>query len=78
MSNFAKLEFIPLDITGRNYMSWVIDIEMHLESMGLTETIKEINSMSSQDKAKTTIFICRHVDECLKCEYLTVRDPSVL
>ena len=51
---------------------------MHLESMGLTETIKEMNSTSSQDKTKMTIFIHRHLDECLKCEYLTVRDPSVL
>jgi len=24
------------------------------------------------------IFICRHLDDCLKCEYLTIRDPSVL
>ena len=78
MSNFVKFEFIPPDITGMNYMSWVINIEMHLESMGLTETIKEMNSMSPKDKAKVTIFICRHLDECLKCEYLTERDPSVL
>ena len=59
-------------------MSWVIDIEMHLESMSLTETIKEINSTSSQAKARTMIFIRRHLDECLKYEYLTIRDPSVL
>ena len=66
MLNLAKLEFIPLDITGRNYMSWIIDMEKHLESMGLTETIKEINSLSSQDKIKAMIFIHRHLDECLK------------
>ena len=78
MSNFANLEFIPLDITGMNYMSWIIDIEMHLDSMGLTETIKEINSTTLQDKAKATIFIRRHLDDSLKCEYLTVRDPCVL
>ena len=46
--------------------------------MGLTETIKEMNSTSSQNKAKVTIFIRRHLDECLNCEYLTVRDPSIL
>jgi len=45
---------------------------------GSTETIKEMNSTSSQDKAKATIFIRRHLDECLKCEYLTVRDPRLL
>ena len=47
---------------------------MHLESMSRTDTIKEMNSTSSQDKAKATIFIRRHLNECLKCEYLTVRD----
>ena len=78
MSNFAKLYFILLNITRTNYMSWIIDREMQLESMSLTETIKEVNSMSSQDKVKTAIFIRRHLDEYLKCEYLIVRDPSVL
>ena len=52
----TKFEFISYDITGRNYMAWVIDIEMHLESMGLTETIKEMNSMSSQDKSKDDLY----------------------
>ena len=55
--NLAKFEFITLNITGKNYISWVIDIEMHLESIGLTEIIKERNSTSSQDNVKATIFI---------------------
>ena len=54
-------------------MSWVIDIEMYLESMGFAKTIKEMNSTSSKDKAKPTIFIHRYLSACLKCEYLTVR-----
>ncbi|CAM8901036.1 unnamed protein product [Rhodiola kirilowii] len=29
MSNLAKLEFSPLDISGKNYMPWTIDIETH-------------------------------------------------
>jgi len=58
-------------------MSEVIDIEMHLKSIDLIETIKEINSISSQDKTKAIIFIRKHLDEYLKCEYLTVRVPNV-
>ncbi|CAM8957144.1 unnamed protein product [Rhodiola kirilowii] len=27
MSNLAKLEFSPLDISGKNYMPWTIDID---------------------------------------------------
>ena len=59
-------------------MCWVIDIEIHFESIRLTKIIKQKNSTSSQDKKKATIFICRHLDECLKCECLIVKDPSIL
>ena len=78
MSNLTKLEFIALDITGKNYMPWIVDVEMHLESMGLLDTIKENNECSNQDRAKSMIFLRRHLDEGLKFEYLTERNPSVL
>ena len=48
MTNLAKLEFIALDITKKNYMSWILDVEMHLQSMGLIDTIKENNNSSLQ------------------------------
>ncbi|XP_060965252.1 uncharacterized protein LOC133034223 [Cannabis sativa] len=46
--------------------------------MGLTDTIKEINNATSQEKAKTMIFLRRYLDESLKYEYLTTKDPSAL
>ncbi|KAL9671916.1 hypothetical protein QQ045_009489 [Rhodiola kirilowii] len=76
MSNLAKLEISPLDISGKNYISWTIDIETHLDSMDLPETIIEGNTSSKVDKAKSLIFLCRHLDENLKNEYLTVKDPN--
>ncbi|CAM8934960.1 unnamed protein product [Rhodiola kirilowii] len=78
MSNLAKPEFSPLDISGKNYMPWTIDIETHLDSMDLHETIIVGNTSSKVDKAKSLIFLRRHLDENLKNEYLTVKDPSVL
>ncbi|CAM8939888.1 unnamed protein product [Rhodiola kirilowii] len=78
MSNLAKLEFSPLDISGKNYMSWTIDFETHLDSMDLHETIIEGNTSSKVDKAKSLIFLRRHLDENLKNEYLNVKDPSDL
>ena len=30
MANLAKLEFVALDITGKNYLSWILDAEIHL------------------------------------------------
>ncbi|KAH1063936.1 hypothetical protein J1N35_028923 [Gossypium stocksii] len=32
MSNLAKLEFAALDILGKNYLSWVLDAEIHLDA----------------------------------------------
>ncbi|GKD71082.1 hypothetical protein Tco_1325172 [Tanacetum coccineum] len=78
MTNLAKLEFLALDISGKNYLSWVLDAEIHLDANGIGNTIKEGNETSVQDKAKAMIFLRHHLDEALKTEYLTVKDPLVL
>ncbi|XP_017974507.1 PREDICTED: uncharacterized protein LOC108661582 [Theobroma cacao] len=75
MSNPIKLEFVALDITGKNYLSWILDVEIHLDAMGLGDTIKEENKASNQDKAKAMIFLRHHLHEGLKMEYLTIKDP---
>ena len=75
MSNLVKLDFNPLDITGNNFLPWMVDIEMYLESMGLLETLNEENNSSRMDKARSLIFLRRHLVESLKNEYLTIRDP---
>ena len=56
----------------------MLDTETHLNANGLGDVIKEINSASSQDKAKALIFIHRHLHEGLKAEYLIDKDPLVL
>ena len=40
MSNIAKLEFVVLDISGKNYLSWVLDAEIYLDVMNLENTMK--------------------------------------
>ena len=78
MSNLAKPEFLALDITGKNYLSWVLDAEIHLDAKGLGKTIKEGNQESIQDRAKAMIFLRHHLHEALKTEYLTIKDPLIL
>ncbi|XP_021762977.1 uncharacterized protein LOC110727704 [Chenopodium quinoa] len=78
MSNLAKLEFVALDITEKNYLAWVLDAEIHLDAKGLGETIKEANKATPQDKAKAMIFLRHHLHEGLTNEYLTVKDPQIL
>ncbi|XP_047306185.1 uncharacterized protein LOC124909556 [Impatiens glandulifera] len=78
MSNLTKLEFTTLDITRKNYLSWILDAEINLAANGLGNTIKDENTVSDQDKAKSMIFLRRHIHEGLKIEYLTVKDPLAL
>ena len=78
MANLAKLEFVALDITGKKYLSWILDAEIHLEANALGETIKYGNNASNQDKAKAMIFLQHHLHEGQKAEYLTIKDPLVL
>ncbi|XP_070669120.1 uncharacterized protein [Malus domestica] len=78
MANLVKLDFVALDITGKNYLTLVVDTKIHLEAGNLGEPIKEENSASSQDRAKAMIFIRRHLDEGLKSEYLMVEDLLAL
>ncbi|CAN4077672.1 unnamed protein product [Withania somnifera] len=78
MSNLTKLEFVALDISGKNYLSWILDAEIHLRAMGLGNTIINDNETSDQDKAKAMIFLRHHLNEGLKVEYLTIKDPLVL
>nr|XP_028949370.1 uncharacterized protein LOC114821435 [Malus domestica] len=66
MTNLAKLEYAALDITGKNYLTWVLDTKIHLEAGNLGDTIREESSSSSQNRAKAMIFIRRHLDEDFK------------
>ncbi|XP_015064751.1 uncharacterized protein LOC107009970 [Solanum pennellii] len=73
MSNLSKFEFVALDIYGKNYLSWVLDAEIHLTAKGLDDSIIEGNTTSSQDKVKAMIFLRHHLDERLKVGYLIVK-----
>ncbi|CAJ2645576.1 unnamed protein product [Trifolium pratense] len=75
MANLSKLEFEALDITGKNYLPWALDVEIHLDAEGNGDTIKEGNNTSAQQKAKAMIFLRHHLHGDLKIEYLTVKDP---
>ncbi|TXG72360.1 hypothetical protein EZV62_000946 [Acer yangbiense] len=78
MLNITKLEFVALDISGDNYLSWIFDAEIHLDAKNLGETIKEKNEASSHDHARAMIFLRHHLHEGLKSEYLTVKNPFEL
>ena len=78
MANLTKLDFAALNLSGNNYLPWVLDMEIHLDAMGLGDTIVEGNSASARDRTNAIVIIRRHIQEELKNEYLTVKDPLVL
>ncbi|XP_075095422.1 uncharacterized protein LOC142173697 [Nicotiana tabacum] len=78
MSNLSKLKFVALNISEKHYLSWVLDAKIHLAAKALESTIIQGNKISSQDKAKAMISLRRHLDEELKIEYLTLKDPFEL
>ncbi|KAK8305966.1 hypothetical protein V6Z12_D03G097600 [Gossypium hirsutum] len=78
MSNLTKLKFVSLDILGKNYLPWVLDVKFDLDAKGLGNTIVANKEASNQHKTKVMIFICHHLHEGLKVEYLTMKDPLKL
>ena len=39
MSNLAKFEFVALDISSKNYLFWILDVEIHVDAIKLENTI---------------------------------------
>ncbi|CAM8957438.1 unnamed protein product [Rhodiola kirilowii] len=78
MSNLARLEFTALDVSGRNYLAWVVDAELHLTINNLEKTIVETSTASQQDRAKAMIHLRHHLHESLKAQYLTGKIPYEL
>ncbi|GJW15786.1 uncharacterized protein Tco_0019919 [Tanacetum coccineum] len=78
MSNLAKLEFLAFDISGQNYLSWVLNAEIYLAANGPGDTIQADKETTVEQKVKAMIFLRHHLHENLKIEYLTIKDRLVL
>ncbi|GAV80534.1 hypothetical protein CFOL_v3_23995, partial [Cephalotus follicularis] len=78
MANIENRKFIALDISGKNYLSWVLDVKLHLSTKKLRHTIEEENAATNEERAIALIFLRHHIDDALKYEYLTVENPLEL
>jgi hypothetical protein len=82
MSEVNKTEFKALALNGKNYQTWALDCEFHLEAMQLTNTITRLGArvpaLPPHEMAKTCIFLRHHIHPDLKMEYLELKDPLVL
>ena len=78
MANIEKPKFHILEVSGNNYLSWCLDMKMHLQGQGLAKAIKDAGTTDAKDKANALIFIRRHLHMSLQTQYLSVRDPLIL
>ena len=69
MANIEKLQFLALELIGANYTAWITNMEIHLDSEKILDTIKEGNKSASHEKAKAVIFmrkLCKLYQETIK------------
>ena len=79
MANIEKPKFHILEVSGNNYLSWCLNMEMHLQGQDLANAITENETSNAKDRANAlNIFIRRHLHESLQTQYLSVRDPQTL
>ncbi|CAO2141173.1 unnamed protein product [Urochloa humidicola] len=82
MAAINKTEFKVLELNGKNYQTWALDCEFHLEAMQLTSTLARpaagVPAAPLHERAKACIFLRHHIHPDLKREYLEVKDPQVL
>ena len=65
MTNIEKPKFHILEVSGNNYLSWCLDMEMYLQEQDLANAITEDKTSNAKDKANALIFIRRHLHESL-------------
>lgn len=78
MSNLIKLEFGALDILRKSYLSWILDIKIYLDIINLGITLKERNDTPLQEHVKALIFLCHHIDQGLKDDYVMLKETLIL
>lgn len=77
-STIEKLHFESLRIDGSNYLSWSLDVEAHLASKNLQDSIISDNGPTLQQKAQALILIRHHLADPLKQQYMNEYNPRLL
>ncbi|KAK6150964.1 hypothetical protein DH2020_015896 [Rehmannia glutinosa] len=80
MAGIEKQKFQICDTTGDNYLSWCLDVKLHLQGQDLDKTLKPIKIKEAvvKDEANAMIFISHHLYDDLKNEYTQIERPSEL
>ena len=66
MAQIVKPKLHMLEVSGQNYQSWRLDVELHLQREGLAYALVENEKATTKDKGNALIFMRRHLHDCLK------------
>ena len=66
MAQIVKPKLHMLEVSGQNYQSWRLDVELYLQGKGLTNALIENGKVTTKNKANVLIFMCRHFHDSLK------------
>ncbi|XP_010513991.1 PREDICTED: uncharacterized protein LOC104790005 [Camelina sativa] len=78
MANLKSLDYPILQASGKNYLEWVKDTEIHLRSNGLAGCIDEEVESTDKKKNKCLQHMHHHIAESLKSQYLFIDNPLAL
>jgi hypothetical protein len=76
-NTIEKLLFEDLHLDGSNYLSWTLDIEAHLASKGLGDTILG-DGPNLQHRAQALVLIRHHLADPLRKQYKNEANPRRL
>lgn len=61
MENLTNSQTPAHDVSGSNYLSWVLNAKMYRQAMSLKDMINEKNQSSLPDKVNAMIFLSHHL-----------------
>ncbi|XP_012849465.1 PREDICTED: uncharacterized protein LOC105969262 [Erythranthe guttata] len=78
MTGIEKQKVQILNVTGSNFLSWCLDIKLHLQGLDLVKALDcvDIKEANRKDEANAMIFIHHHLFEDLKDEHIQLERPS--
>ena len=72
MAQIVKPKFHVLNISGQNYQSWRLDVELHLQEEGLADTLVEYGKVTVKDKVNALIFMRRHLYDLVNISWFEI------
>lgn len=75
MSKFEPSDYAALNLSGDNYLEWVMNTSVALKSRGLGKCIIDGNNAIESEKHRAITIMRYHLTEDLRDQYLNIEDP---